>query len=175
MGIRINTNVSSINTRRHLQNSTNSFGKSMEKLSSGLRINRAGDDAAGLAISEGLKADIRALDQAGRNGADGISCWDLNQNGIGDLPDEDLNGDGTVDALDCNALASGAYEPAQLHKGYFTENAYEGTKSCMNCHGDIGDDESSWMETIVNGADTLTFFWKVSSEEGYDFLNLLID
>ncbi len=73
MGIRINTNVSSINTRRHLQNSTNAFAKSMEKLSSGLRINRAGDDAAGLAISEGLKADIRALDQAARNGSDGIS------------------------------------------------------------------------------------------------------
>ena len=73
MGIRINTNVSSINTQRHLANSTNSFGKSMEKLSSGMRINRAGDDAAGLAISEGLKSDIRALDQAARNGADGIS------------------------------------------------------------------------------------------------------
>ncbi len=73
MGIRINTNVSSINTRRHLASSTINFGKSMEKLSSGMRINRAGDDAAGLAISEGLKADIRALDQAARNGADGIS------------------------------------------------------------------------------------------------------
>ncbi|MBK6732617.1 MAG: flagellin FliC [bacterium] len=73
MGIRINTNVSSINTRRHLANSTNAFNKSMEKLSSGLRINRAGDDAAGLAISENLKSDIRALDQAARNAADGIS------------------------------------------------------------------------------------------------------
>ncbi len=73
MGIRINTNVSSINTRRHLANSTIQFGKSMEKLSSGLRINRAGDDAAGLAISENLKSDIRALDQASRNAADGIS------------------------------------------------------------------------------------------------------
>ena len=73
MGIRINTNVSSINTRRHLANSTNAFNKSMEKLSSGLRINRAGDDAAGLAISESLKSDIRALDQASRNAADGIS------------------------------------------------------------------------------------------------------
>ena len=82
MGIRINTNVSSINTRRHLQNSTNAFGKSMEKLSSGLRINRAGDDAAGLAISEGLKSDIRALDQASRNAADGIS---LIQTGEGAL------------------------------------------------------------------------------------------
>jgi len=73
VGIRINTNVSSINTQRHLANSTINFGKSMEKLSSGMRINRAGDDAAGLAISEGLKSDIRALDQAARNGADGIS------------------------------------------------------------------------------------------------------
>ena len=82
MGIRINTNVSSLNSQRHLANSTNQFAKSMEKLSSGLRINRAGDDAAGLAISEGLKADIRALQQAGRNAADGIS---LVQTGEGAL------------------------------------------------------------------------------------------
>ncbi len=82
MGIRINTNISSLNSRRHLSNSTISLSKSMEKLSSGLRINRAGDDAAGLAISEGLKSDIRALDQAARNAADGIS---LVQTGEGAL------------------------------------------------------------------------------------------
>ena len=82
MGIRINTNVSSINTQRHLAKSTNMFNKSMEKLSSGLRINRAGDDAAGLAISENMKSDIRALDQASRNAADGIS---LVQTGEGAL------------------------------------------------------------------------------------------
>ena len=73
MGIRINTNVASINTRRHLYNATIRYNKSMEKLSSGLRINRAADDAAGLGISEGLKSDIRALQQASRNAADGIS------------------------------------------------------------------------------------------------------
>jgi flagellin len=73
MGIRINTNVAAINTRRHLSNTTSMFNKSMEKLSSGLRINRAADDAAGLAISEGLKGDIRALEQATRNAGDGIS------------------------------------------------------------------------------------------------------
>ena len=67
MGIRINTNVASINTRRHLYNATTRYQKSMEKLSSGLRINRAADDAAGLAISEGLKSDIRALHQASRS------------------------------------------------------------------------------------------------------------
>jgi flagellin len=73
MGIRINTNVSSLNTQRHLSRSSSEVSKSMEKLSSGLRINRAGDDAAGLAVSENLKSDIRALDQAARNAADGIS------------------------------------------------------------------------------------------------------
>ncbi|MEZ4388780.1 MAG: flagellin [Candidatus Krumholzibacteriia bacterium] len=73
MGIRINTNVASLNTQRNLYNSTVSFNKSMEKLASGLRINRAADDAAGLAISEGMKSDIRALGQAARNASDGIS------------------------------------------------------------------------------------------------------
>ncbi len=73
MGLRVNTNVGSLNAQRHLYNSTMGFQKSMERLSSGLRINRSGDDAAGLAISESLKSDIRALQQASRNAADGIS------------------------------------------------------------------------------------------------------
>ncbi len=73
MGIRINTNVGSLNAQRHLYNTTMGFQKSMERLSSGMRINRSGDDAAGLAISESLKSDIRALQQASRNAADGIS------------------------------------------------------------------------------------------------------
>ena len=73
MGLRINTNIASVNAQRNLFNTTNSLQRSMEKLSSGLRINRAGDDAAGLAISEALKSDIRALEQASRNAADGIS------------------------------------------------------------------------------------------------------
>jgi flagellin len=73
MAIRIGTNVTALNTLRHLNRNTELLRRSMERLSSGLRINRAADDAAGLAISEGLKAEIRALDQAARNAADGIS------------------------------------------------------------------------------------------------------
>jgi len=73
MGLRVNTNVASLNAQRNLYNTGVKFGKSLEKLSSGLRINRAGDDAAGLAISENLKSDIRALSQASRNANDGIS------------------------------------------------------------------------------------------------------
>ncbi len=73
MGLRVNTNVGSLNAQRHLYNTTMNFQKSMERLSSGMRINRSGDDAAGLAISESLKSDIRALQQASRNAADGVS------------------------------------------------------------------------------------------------------
>jgi flagellin len=73
MGLRVNTNIASLNAQRHLYDTTTRFSKSMERLSSGLRINRSGDDAAGLAISESLKSDIRALQQASRNAADGVS------------------------------------------------------------------------------------------------------
>jgi flagellin len=71
--MRINHNIAALNTYRQLNSATNAQSKSMEKLSSGLRINRAGDDAAGLAISEKMRGQIRGLDQAGRNAQDGIS------------------------------------------------------------------------------------------------------
>ena len=69
----INHNIAALNTLNRLNIATNAQSKSMEKLSSGLRINRAGDDAAGLAISEKMRAQIRGLDQASRNAQDGIS------------------------------------------------------------------------------------------------------
>ena len=69
----INHNMNALNAHRNMGMNTNAAGKSMEKLSSGLRINRAGDDAAGLAISEKMRGQIRGLDQASRNSQDGIS------------------------------------------------------------------------------------------------------
>ncbi|MED1420464.1 flagellin Hag [Bacillus smithii] len=69
----INHNIAALNTLNRLNIASNAQSKSMEKLSSGLRINRAGDDAAGLAISEKMRAQIRGLDQASRNAQDGIS------------------------------------------------------------------------------------------------------
>ena len=73
MSLRIRTNVTSLIAQRHLANSTKTVSNYMEKLSSGHRINRAADDAAGLAIAENLRSDIRALMQARRNASDGIS------------------------------------------------------------------------------------------------------
>ena len=73
MGVRINTNIEALNAQRNLGMTATQFAKSVEKLSSGLRINRAADDAAGLAISEKLRAQVRGLNQAQRNAQDGIS------------------------------------------------------------------------------------------------------
>jgi flagellin len=71
--MRINANIAALNATRNLTGTNSMLGKSLEKLSSGYRINRAADDAAGLAISEGLRAEIRGSQQAQRNAQDGIS------------------------------------------------------------------------------------------------------
>src|SRR5690625_2191335 len=69
----INHNISAINTHRQMGANNNAVSKSLEKLSSGFQINRAGDDAAGLAIAEKMRAQIRGLDMATKNAQDGIS------------------------------------------------------------------------------------------------------
>ncbi|MEH7532437.1 flagellin [Priestia megaterium] len=71
--MRINHNITALNTYRQFNNANNAQSKSMEKLSSGLRINSAADDAAGLAISEKMRGQIRGLDTASRNAQDGVS------------------------------------------------------------------------------------------------------
>jgi flagellin len=78
----INHNLNAMNAHRNMGVNISSAAKSMEKLSSGLRINRAGDDAAGLAISEKMRGQIRGLDQASRNAQDGISMIQTAEGGL---------------------------------------------------------------------------------------------
>jgi flagellin len=85
MGLRINTNISSLNGQRQLSATKQGLDHALEKLSSGNRINRAGDDAAGLAISEGLKAHIRGLRQAKRNAQDGVSLIQVSEGGLNEI------------------------------------------------------------------------------------------
>ena len=73
MGLRVNTNVASINAQRNLSAVTDRLGNNYRRLSTGLRISTAADDAAGLAISERLRSQVRSLEQAKRNANDGIS------------------------------------------------------------------------------------------------------
>ncbi len=85
MGLRIKTNVSSLNAQRRLGQTTAAMNENMEKLSSGHRINKSADDAAGLAISEGLGGKIRSLDQAKRNANDGISLIQVAEGGMNEV------------------------------------------------------------------------------------------
>ncbi|MFK7998820.1 MAG: flagellin [Polyangiales bacterium] len=79
------TNTSSLNAQRNLSQTKLGLDKAMSRLSSGLRINRAGDDAAGLAISESLKSQIRSLGQAERNANDGISLLQTAENSMNEM------------------------------------------------------------------------------------------
>lgn len=81
----INHNIGSMNASRMINNSVNVAGKAMEKLSSGLRINRARDDAAGLVISEKMRGQIRGLDQASRNIQDAISLIQTSEGGMNEV------------------------------------------------------------------------------------------
>ncbi len=85
MGLRIATNVSSLTAQRHLRETRELLDRSLERLSSGYRINRAGDDAAGLAISEKLRAKTRGLVQAQRNSSDGISLIQVAEGGLNEV------------------------------------------------------------------------------------------
>ena len=85
MAINIRTNVSSLVAQRNLEKSSNALGTAFERLSSGLRINRAKDDAAGLAIAESLKADARVAAVAIRNANDGVSIISIADQAIGQI------------------------------------------------------------------------------------------
>jgi flagellin len=85
MGLRIATNVQSMNAQRNLGISNEKQASSLNKLSSGARITKAGDDAAGLAISEKLKGSIRSMQQANRNANDGISLIQTAEGGINEV------------------------------------------------------------------------------------------
>lgn len=85
MGLRISTNVASLNAQKNLYMTNINMNKSMARLASGYRINQASDDAAGLAISENLKAQIRGLRQANRNANDGISLVQVAEGSLNEV------------------------------------------------------------------------------------------
>lgn len=85
MGFRIMTNTSSVTGQRHMRNTRRLLDQSLERLASGFRINKAGDDAAGLAISEKLRAKVRGLVQAQRNANDGVSLIQVAEGGLNEI------------------------------------------------------------------------------------------
>ena len=85
MALRINTNIQSLAAQRALSANNDNQNRSLERLASGNRINRAGDDAAGLAISEKLKAHIRSMKQASRNASDGVSLVQVSEGAMNEI------------------------------------------------------------------------------------------
>ncbi|MFA6466038.1 MAG: flagellin, partial [Desulfurivibrionaceae bacterium] len=85
MAITVNTNIASLNAQRNLTGSGKLLNQSLQRLSSGLRINSAKDDAAGLAISTRMTAQVRGLNQAARNANDGISLAQTAEGALGEI------------------------------------------------------------------------------------------
>src|ERR1700761_168214 len=85
MGLRIATNITALNAQRQMTGTRANLDKALERLASGSRINHAGDDAAGLAISENLRAQIRGVKQARRNAQDGVSLIQVSEGGLNEI------------------------------------------------------------------------------------------
>lgn len=83
MALIVNSNLASLNAQRNLSNSQNDLNTSLQRLSSGLRVNSAKDDAAGLFVAQQLTRDIRGTNQAVRNAADGISLGQTAEGALG--------------------------------------------------------------------------------------------
>src|SRR3954467_11145855 len=136
MGLRIQNNVEAFNTHRQLTTTSTAAAKSMEKLSLGYRINRAADDAAGLAISEKMRGQIGGLAQAQRNAQDGVSLVQTAEGAltevhsmlqrIRDLKVQSLNG--TLATEDKDAIASEVNQLGTEISKIAGETAFNGTK-----------------------------------------------
>jgi flagellin len=135
MGLRIQNNVEAFNTHRQLNATSSAAAKSMEKLSSGYRINRAADDAAGLAISEKMRGQIGGLAQAQRNAQDGISLVQTAEGALTEVHSmlqrvRDLKvqfNNGTLSTDDQDAIASEVFQIASEVKSITTDTKFNGT------------------------------------------------
>src|SRR3954454_7514921 len=134
MGLRIQNNIDAFNTHRQLNVTASAASKSMEKLSSGYRINRAADDAAGLGISEKMRGQIGGLAQAQRNAQDGISLVQTAEGALGEVHSmlqrvRDLKvqyNNGTLDTNDKNAIGAEVLEISKEVASIFSDTKFNG-------------------------------------------------
>jgi flagellin len=140
MSLRIQNNIDAFNTHRQLTATASAASKSMEKLSSGYRINRAADDAAGLGISEKMRGQIGGLSQAARNAQDGISLVQTAEGALGEVHSmlqrvRDLKvqfDGGTLTDNDKNAVAAEVQEISKEVKSILGDTSFNGTKVFSN-------------------------------------------
>jgi flagellin len=163
--MQINHNIAALNTYNKLNSATNAQAKSMEKLSSGLRINKAGDDAAGLAISEKMRSQVRGLDQASRNAQDGISMIQTAEGALNETHDilqrmrelatQAANDTNTIDdrkeiQKEVNQLTS---EVTRIGNNteFNTQKLLDGTKETTGLSLQIGANQSQQFTVKISG------------------------
>ncbi|SOE01193.1 flagellin N-terminal helical domain-containing protein [Blastococcus haudaquaticus] len=159
MGLRINQNIAALNAHRNLSITDNQMNKSLEKLSSGFRINRAADDAAGLAISEGLRSQVGGLKVAVRNAQDGVSVVQTAEGALTEVHSilqrvRDLTvqagNSGVVDSKARGYIAKEVTELAGALTDIASRTDFNGTK-LLN-----GSASSLSFQTGANGGETVT-------------------
>jgi flagellin len=175
MGLRINQNIAAQNAYRNLSVSDGQMSKSLEKLSSGFRINRAADDAAGLAISEGLRSQVGGLKTASRNAQDGISVVQTAEGALNEVHSvlqrmRDLSVQAANDSNSTEARANINTEVTSLTAELTrmsTSTNFNGTKLLDGSAGAAGDgklkfqvgadgDAASQVEVDLSGANLTT-------------------
>ena len=152
--MRINANIAALNASRNLSMSQSALGSSLEKLSSGYRINRAADDAAGLAISEGLRSEIRGSAQAQRNAQDGISLLQTAEGGLNEVSSM-LQRMRELTVQAANGISGGTAEQAEITqlKG---EIDGIGTRSKFAGSAVFANDTTKSFQVGGNSGDTIT-------------------
>src|SRR5947199_7829378 len=181
MSLRIQTNVEAFNAHRNLVDTESKLATSMERLSSGYRINRAADDAAGLAISERLKAQIGGLDQSQRNSQDAVSLVQTVEGSldqvhamlqrIRDLAVEYKNG--TLSTTDQQSIQSEVNQLASEIERIGSSATFNGisllsTSSTINFQVGSNDGESITVSTISLGSALGTAFYSLSASGSSD-------
>jgi flagellin len=161
MGLRIQNNVEAFNAHRQLTGTAAKAAKSMEKLSSGYRINRAADDAAGLAISEKMRAQIGGLDQAQRNAQDGVSLVQTAEGALNEVHSmlervRDLKvqyDNGTLDTSDKTAIVSEVKQLAAEITDIRGKTSFNGIKLLDGTGGSAG---TITFQVGANGGETVS-------------------
>jgi flagellin len=181
MSLRIQNNVAAFNAQRQLVHNSDNLSKSMEKLSSGYRINRAGDDAAGLAISEKLRGQIGGLNQASRNASDAISMVQTAEGALNEVHSmlqrvRELAvqyKNGTLSANDQTAIQSEVNELKAEIQRIGTDTEFNGTK-LLNASGTVtfqvgsSDGQSITAATVSVGAQVSSDVFTLSATGASD-------
>jgi flagellin len=162
MGLRIQNNIEAFNTHRQLTATSVQASKSMEKLSSGYRINRAADDAAGLGISEKMRGQIGGLSQAQRNAQDGISLVQTAEGALGEVHSmlqrvRDLKvqiNNGTLDVNDKQAIGAEVVEIAKEVRNILNDTKFNGKALLDDSAGFLFQVGANQGETVSLNATT---------------------